>query len=400
MSANDKSPINIDIDGYSRAGVDAEEDLRKRYSDPRIVYSRLASHPDSSVRDLVAQYYWQTRSSLVVIEDQIDDKENTLKVLKSWQQSALGLAVSLTEYQLHYNFVPEPDWVDILKAEHLEQITQEFPDAQKIGLEISMEPRFGARALPGGAIKIYSHVYAFLKALNSSLLLVTTNLLDDQGRLSNDTSFDVTQLGRRSVPQYVFLHDCISPAVLPYTSYPSMDIYSETTKLTRLQVNLIIAHEYAHFALGHINHPARTSVEREQQEEEADMFALRTCFRIVEAHDYYQLYHLWNAYRFLYQYQIISEVISLLLRGKAIDEHSVNFENRRSHLLREFAQKMASDDFGNTIEIAGTLALLELKNKLIEIGTKTIKEIADVLEKAPTQGEVEPWWKKLQTNKR
>lgn len=395
VDTKNKSSINLDIDGYFRIGVEAEEELRGRYSDPRAVYAKLATHPDASVRELFELYYWQARSSLVLIDDQISSADDGMRIFKEWQQASLSQAIALTEYQLHHGSPPKPDWMEILKEEYFGHIEKEFPKANDIPLSVSMEPRFSARAMPDGSIKISSHIYGFLKALNISLMSTIDETLDEEGNFSKEKEPDIAQLGRFSIPHYIYLHDCIPVAVLPYRSVPSMDIYSEIVKLTHLQVNFIVAHEYAHFALGHIGSQAQTKIAREQQEEEADLFALKVCWSIVEGSDYYPEHLLWNAYRFLYQYQIISELISSYLRGKTVDIPSLSFEKRRGPILSEFIHKRGIENFGNMIELAGTFALLELKGRIYNAGKNGIRDISNILANAIQTKGVEPWWSQL-----
>ena len=62
--------------------------------------------------------------------------------------------------------------------------------------------------------------------------------------------------------------------------------------------------------------------------------------------------------------------------------------------MREFSHNR--ENFGSHLELAGTFLLLSLKGRLIEIGEKYIKEIANILVHSPNKGGVvEPWWKRL-----
>lgn len=395
-----QNAMHIDIDGYFRIGVEAEAELKARYKNTREAYAKYATHSDESVRELVTQYYWLVRSSFVLTNDKIKDKEEAQKTLNRWQRASLGMAIALTDYHIHHARIPQPDWIDIAKIAVLNAIGEEHSSLHSVALTAVMEPRFSARASANGSIRISSFTYGVLKALNTSVVLAIYDALDDQGKISLNSGLAVSMLGRYALPHYVYLHDCLSTAILPYSSMPSVEAYQSVISLTNMQINLILAHEYAHIALGHHDSPAMDKAERDQQEAEADKFAYDACCRLAETEDGYDESDVWNAYRFLYQYQITSEVVLRLLRREEfnLDEFEFEFENRRSAILKGIIQqKQPLEGVGNTLELYGTLLLLTLKQRLVELGGDFVNGVADLLEEAPKKGSIEPWWEKLQT---
>lgn len=393
-----KGKLLFDIDGFFKASVEAGEEFEAQFPDePAKAKILLQMYSDQSVQELFNLYYLAMRSALVIC-DNATDEANAKEALLSWRKSCLGAATALCYFHVRHGRAPEPDWLEICQTPVLQAIADEFPAAREVEVTPTMEPRLYARARNDGKIVISSLVRGFLCHYNMVLFSDISAGLDVGNDLKEILEAlgepDLRSIARFTLPYFIYSHDFIHVAMLPYISVPTMELYSHLVNLTNLQTMLMIAHEYGHILFGHTGRRGVSQEDRETMEGEADDFAIKTVFAVAAQNDQFDDADVWTAYRWFYQYQVLDEVIGALLRGREPKPDKLEFERRREPMLRTILKNKDFKGLGNLYELRGTYVLLSLKHMLIDMGSAFLREVANLLAGGP-KGGIKQWWEKI-----
>lgn len=132
--------ILIDIDGFFQPSDDGNEYFSDKTSGIALDYDF------ETPEGLCQQYYLGYRSSMYVCEDSIDDKKEAevYKTIKEYNQKCMEMAMGATLAHLSGKSHVPVDFLWIVKHFIIEQIQEQYQDANKIEIRLSMKPSISA----------------------------------------------------------------------------------------------------------------------------------------------------------------------------------------------------------------------------------------------------------------
>jgi hypothetical protein len=155
----------------------------------------------------------------------------------------------------------------------------------------------------------------------------------------------------------------------------------------------ILAHEFGHIVLGHLGHKSLTKTQKLQFEREADQFAYEAMLQVLQSEEESSTVgDLWTAVRWLYQYQLLDEIVGNLLANEDVVLDDLWLQQRKIDKPSLFPKDMSRED--NVLECRGTMMLMSLKHELINLGREFLKLVSDelsTLEPGPNSS----WWTKI-----
>ena len=332
---------------------------------------------------LFEQYYLGFRSSLFVSEEGCE-KEDGLEVLRQWREASVLMAIDYVRHHLTSDVSLPADFMWITKMAIIEQVKYKYPNSKDILLNLSMKPRLSARVKNKNTIIFPALIRSLLNHCN----MVVINLANES---TDNTSKEIDRryLTRFILPYLLFCHDDFSVRNLPMVGGSSKSMIIKAVKYTNIQVLFIIAHEYAHILLKHIDDYSQ--LKRESKEIEADSYALDIVLGHGDSLNQYTKYDAYVAIQLLFKYQLLEEMIGEIIKGNTLKISITEFEKRMGNLHNRFVKRVGiiNAELLNSVEFA---IINELQDVLINNSTNLIDTIIKAINKSKTKGEIEPWW--------
>jgi len=375
------SGVMFDADGYFFEAVATHPELEN------IIRVDDLKRSDDSVKELWELYYILMRSGLVLFGS---PSEELNKALLEWKRASLNHASDFTFKHIQTQKPIQPSWITLCKPLQHALMT-EYPALEQVNLTVTMEPRFHARALSGTEIVISSLTRNCLREFN--MVLWSQMECEAKDITLPEERPDLRTVARLLLPYFIFNHDFIPVGRLPYTGTPSKEHFLTALITTQLQAMFIVAHEYGHIALGHLPTTGLSLADRLSLENDADEFAIVTLLKFVEKDEHIARGDVWIALRWLYLYQMLDEIVGMLLRGQIPDFEKLAFQERIPTLYRHVA-KGGVERHKNIQEIIGSVVLLALKGALMKKGTEFVRSVSNYLSSKSVKHEY-TWWEEL-----
>ena len=354
-------------------------------------YRRGVSFDDERISDalLFEQYYLGFRSSLIISEETITDERKAMKALEDWRKACISSARNYTLKHLNGDFSLPVDFMWITKMKIINEIKNEFPNAENIPLKLSMKPRISAYTKNKNTIVFPALIRSVLNHCNLVLLNNSFHILENESK-----SIDRQFLARFILPYLLFCHDDFSVRNLPIIGGCSNTAISMALSFTNIQVMYIFAHEYAHILLNHFDDKNVTQKTKEMLEREADDFALRVILQYIKTDDNYDENDVFTAIRWLFKYQLIEDSIGKIIVKNDLNNFLSTYEERRVRFQNTIIENC--NIVGATlIDSVGFCSIVEVQSVLYEYGAELIEKIIHSFKKSEIKGEIEPWWKMI-----
>ncbi len=380
-----KSTIILDSDGFFWPdSIEAEY----MHSQRELVSINYEQQPYDV---LFEQYYLGFRSALFICEDTINNADEAEKTLRQYREACLGSAMRYMRNHLEAKPSLPVDFMWIVRETIVSELKDCYSEVNNIKLQLSMKPRLSARAVDKNTIVFPALTRSVLTHCNLVIINSIDSIINESGQLVGD--LDRKYLARFIFPYLLYCHDDFSVQNLPIIGAHSKESILNALSFTNLQIMFIIAHEYAHILLRHID-DNKTFRSKEDIESEADTFALNVVLAYVEKSDRYSIHDVFAAIRWLYKYQIIEKSIGMLIKGESLDFFESNLEDRRGKIQLELRSKHRLKG-SSLFESLGFCMIVELQNILYEYGSNLINEITNAFHDARRTGKLEPWWESI-----
>ena len=377
-----KGKVFIDSDSFFWPSNISDEYMREQRKG--ISFEKDEQHP----LELFEQYYLGFRSSLFICEDELE-VENGYKMLKDWREACISMARDYTVKHLDSDISLPVDFMWIIKMAIIKVVEDEYPDAEKIPLKLTMKPMISARVKDKNTIIFPALIRSVLNQCNLVLINHAFETIDKKSEV-----IDRRYLSRFVLPYLLFCHDDFSVRNLPIIGGYSEQAITTTLSYTNIQVMYIFAHEYAHILLKHFDDDFLSSKSYETKENEADAFALNIVLKYIDIDDRYTKDDVFTAIRWLFKYQLLEEGIGTLTRGEDLNDFRSGYEKRRSLFQSELIKK-CNITGTSLLDMVGFVSIVELQNVLYEYGTNLINTMIKAFENSKHKGEVEPWWEMI-----
>ncbi len=374
-----KTQVYFDSDGFFWPSDISNEYMKEQRKEISI------EKDDQPFYSIIEQYYLGFRSSIFICEDSVENKEEAMKVLKKWREACFVSAIEYTQKHMTSDVVLPIDFLWIHRMEIINAIKQDFPNADKIQIKLSLKPRISAQVKNSNII--------FPALIRSLLIHCNLVLINQSLTIANNELEHINrrQLSRFIIPYLLFCHDDFSVSNLPIISPCSSQAMMLAFIYTNIQVEFIFAHEYAHILLNHSEKYTANNESLDVLENEADSFALNLLIKGTKNEGSYSKEDVFTAIRWLFKYQFLEERIGMLVRGESLSDHFSAYEKRRSafqsDLIKEYGLSSTS-----IIDMIGFLSIIEVQNVLNEYGDNLINTIIKAFNKSKQKGELETWW--------
>jgi len=382
-----------DADGYFFQALKAVQE-----ADNDAVLKTMASLvlDDPSLLKLQHLYYLEVRSGMVLVCKSMFGpfEEKFMKAIDQWRKNSYWISMILTHIHLSNQSAITPSWLDFYLGELQEVLEGQYPTIRKVNFKVSVEPRFKARTISSNRIEISAFTRTLLRHYN----MIIWNLIEAEitsGEQINLSMLpDIQGLARMILPYLIFSYEHM-PVGRLYSSNWILrkELFLVVLNITKLQVMFIIAHELGHIILGHTQKKCRNDLDKLHFEREADQFAFKAVLQVVQLNKHLTVGDLWIAVRWLYQYQLLDEVVGNLLTKETIVLEDLRFDIRKNDMYSLLPKEQMSRD-DNLLEMRGTLMLMSLKHVLIELGYEFLKFVSNELVNL-IPGENVFWWTKI-----
>ncbi|HNH27280.1 MAG TPA: ImmA/IrrE family metallo-endopeptidase [Anaerolineales bacterium] len=352
---------------------------------------------DASFYELEEQYYLMLRSSIVP----------TLGCINSFVESGVlrelrKISAELVVRHTLNGKAERPFWIDQEIPKIIEKVRKHCGFVNDIEVLISVEGRIHARAISNRKIVLACGFREFLRHCNL-VLWTLLDLMQPSQLHDGFTSFileNTGDLARGILPYFLAAFDLIPVANIPFVATSRVGILFTANQTARIQATYLLAHEYAHIALGHFNIDRRKldREEKERLEIEADRFALNIVVELANDSEIDKPGDVWLALRWLHEYRIIEEVIAKVSAG-AFDSLDSLASTRRKNALNEM-RNLTYFDSCDKADLAyasfGLVLLFALKSTIVSGGDKLISNILEQIAKVHDGPASSTWWKSMQ----
>jgi hypothetical protein len=362
----------------------AQMDESERPQEREIYKAILSRHADPVTFQLLNTYYFQLRGAVSFYGD-LDEKfmKETVPELR---KIFLHNAGTLTVLHQRGGKPIAPAWLKIAKDNLLAMMTETFPDADSIEIEIDQVPRLQCRATHDRKIR----VSALTREIYLHFNLLLWPRIEEFDQIPQETHYPA--LVRMMLPYFIQMNDFVPVSRLPQAFGGSKSAVEVAYAATHYQVLFLLAHEYGHLRYEHHLRPPQDKDEAINREFEADRFA----FTSISKHlDQPQFDIFYAVVRWLFQQQMIDEAVGALLRGQDLDLEEILFRKRTNELYSCLLDSHTPTRTGNWNELQGTGMLMELKHKIIGLGAEKLRWIAGEVSKDLTEGEPVHWWEEV-----
>jgi hypothetical protein len=288
---------------------------------------------------------------------------------QEYQTFSRGCLRQATEILRESGSLPNPIWVAELR-EGLKRSRQASAQAvDKIKIASVLKPQLFAFSYPlTNRIELSAVAREHLRTVN--LLLTTVTAMS----IGKHTRKAALATGENLIDQllpYVFAQyfPAVNYSALPIARAPNRHIFTWASTAAYRQVQILLAHEYAHLLL-HIGRPPSAELELE-----ADGFAFDLLFDLAKERENDDSHVLFVAARWLFLYLSLDRIVGAILSDYEVDWVDLPIRQRDRRLIPRLAHlKATAEDLllGNM----GDVLLLQAKYKLYERGPEWIKMAA------------------------
>lgn len=374
--------VIIDSDGLFNTEYNISDD---NSTDDNVIH--LTNDIDSSI-NLYELYYLALRSSMYFCNDNTNPYDNN--VIKLFRENCAVHAWLYVANHMREEPYLHVDFLSAAREVILDFLKNDSPEASKIQLLLSMQSNISAKVVDTSTIVFPLLSRVMLNHYNLSVINSISEVIDDDGKVVGN--IDRQTLARVTIPYFLFCHDNISVRNLPMITADSKDAVMSAFSFTHLQMIFILAHEYGHILLNHMNSDKELIV----KENEADSFALQVLTDYVEKEENtFTKHDVYIAIRWLFKFQFIETIVGKLSQGKSIELNKSSLEVRRGIFQKELFEKYSKVG-SSMFEITGFFAICELQDVLYEHGIGFIDKIIKAFKESKGTNTVEPWWEEIQ----
>ena len=378
-----KDSVYIDIDSFFWPSNISDEYMNEQR------YGISFDEESQSFDLLFEQYYLGFRSSLIICEETVTSEEKELKALKDWREICILSARDYTIKHLNGDFSLPVDFMWITKMKIINEIKNEYPEAEGIPLKLSMKPRISAYTKNKNTIVFPALLRTVLNHCNLVLINNAFQSIETDSKI-----IDRQFLSRFILPYLLFCHDDFSVRNLPIIGGYSKAAITMALSYTNLQVMYIFAHEYAHVLLKHFDFENVSQKSQEILENEADDFALKIILEYIKTDDNYTKNDVFTAIRWLFKYQLIEDSIGKIIVKNDLKDFLSAYEERRACFQTKII-KRCNITGTSLIDAVGFCSIVEVQSVLYEYGTELIDKIIHAFNDSEIKGDVEPWWEMI-----
>jgi len=394
--------IFIDIDGFcSLANLSKES--KSIAEGKSIIEDKLieVAFEPQDIDCLVEQYYLGLRSAMFICEDTIKEESEAKEALNIWREASLKEAWAYVYSHITLGKVLSPDFMWDTKSVIIEELKDKYPEVVDIQLRFSMRPKLSAKVTGNNTIIFPALSRAILNHYNLLILNTISDITDEAGEVKNiedEYLIDSDHVKRNNLrfmlPYLLFCHDNFTVGNLPIIGAYSEDIIIQVTRLTKLQLIFIFAHEYAHILLNHFENNELDLINKINIECDADNLALKVLFGFIEKDKSYSKSDVFIAIRWLFKYHLLEESVGILVKGEKIKFDESIFEERRSRLQLAIHNNYKSSCL-SMLETMGFYMLVNIQNILYNLEPEYVNYIIYELKEAKKTGVVESWWENI-----
>ena len=290
---------------------------------------------------------------------------------------------------LNGDFSLPVDFMWITKMKIINELKNEYPEAKRISLKLSMKPRISAYTKNKNTIVFPALLRTVLNHCNLVILNNAFYTLETESE-----NIDRQSLSRFILPYLLFCHDDFSVRNLPIIGGYSKDAITKALSFTNLQVMYIFAHEYAHILLKHFDFDQIAQKSQEMLENEADDFALKIILKYIKTDDNYTQNDVFTAIRWLFKYQLIEDSIGKIIIKDDLNVFLSSYEERRACFQSKIIE-CCNITGTSLIDAVGFCSIVEVQSVLYEYGIELIDKIIQSFNKSKIKGAVEPWWEMI-----
>ncbi|MFD7843648.1 hypothetical protein ACFV4K_12040 [Nocardia sp. NPDC059764] len=254
--------------------------------------------------------------------------------------------------------LPLPKWAEISRTSITSALRNNHPSIDDVRLVTTTEARLHARSFHSrNTIQVSALMREYLRTFNLCIWNTQFGITENLRKLNID--IELTRFVRVFIEHVITLYRNASPSSMAVIRAYSPEAFHWTQITTGIQLNFILAHEYAHIVL-HGNTVGRDP----QQEADADAFAatllLGEPFRGAfgpTAGD------IWMALDWLFGFIELERIAGAALNDYPIDWEQLSLEHRRNALRALIAQAGITGHDGN-LAVIGSALLRDLKAEL------------------------------------
>jgi hypothetical protein len=351
--ARDKGRIFFDIDGFV-GPTDS-------------VPPRPASHPALSMgrAQELSMIHYLLRSALVLSTD--FPKSSWPDFLK-FSEACADNAERIVG---HWDKVPNPVWVgDFRQA--LKSSGKVDPEAvDEIGLGYVLTPRIYAYCFPASRrIEVSAIAREHLRTINLILWIMAQELYQKHEAIDFEAVSDDESIVDLLLPHLFSLYfSNVDYSSLPIIRAPDEDILQRAMIGASIQVEFMVAHEYAHL-LFHEGQAPNSNLERE-----ADAFSYEL---LLDSQEFWKNDSgtFFTSCRWFFLYLSLDRIIGAVLSGYEIDWVDVPIRGREMWLVERIRDIRFSSIEKRECQTWGDILLFQAKRKLHERGVDWIRSAA------------------------
>ncbi|MGN2638284.1 ImmA/IrrE family metallo-endopeptidase [Nocardia takedensis] len=250
--------------------------------------------------------------------------------------------------------LPLPRWAEISRNALTSALREEYPVVDDIGLVTTTDARLHARTIYSrNVIQVSALLREYLRTLNLFIWNIQFQMFESP-RFDLDAGLD--RFARVFLEHAITLYRGASPSNVAVLRAYSENAFYWTLVTTGIQLNFILAHEYAHIILH------RDTVGRDtRREDEADAFAVALLLRepfcgpngVAPA-------DLWMALDWLFGFLELERAVGAVLNDYPVDWNQPSLEHRRT-ALRSLIPRSETSGRDHNLTVIGSQLLLETR---------------------------------------
>ena len=348
-------PLLIDLDGFFRPMTEAGE---VGYEDVLLALPRT----DEQARLALTLHLLFRSSFVLTIEDARADGRDTVRILS--EIASLFATVGAAQ-----NLRPQfPGWLTF----YSDDLHRYFVDTQDAARGSRMELTLDQRLVAftdgeHGKVRVSAITREYLLRINVYLANLAQHVVERGQSIGREDSRPFYDYALHYVMR---LHRDLHPSHIPVARPVNSDAFAFAQRVTQIQMEFLISHEFGHLVL-----PFGHGVSRGQQEWECDSFAYQ---RVSELNKSPQMWFL--AVRWLFELlafdRVLGECLNFTTGDWLNDVDWLQEKLRSRRRLDEIFSIYNKDGYSilSSYESIGSMLLLDLKGNLCDLGTKRLQE--------------------------
>ncbi|WP_109524839.1 MULTISPECIES: ImmA/IrrE family metallo-endopeptidase [Nocardia] len=295
--------------------------------------------------------------SAVVLHRQAKNKDVKQWLAFSQQCYELALATGPTLQESQGSGLPLPRWAELSRTAIADALRSSYPMVDQVRIVATTDARLHARTFHSTrTIQVSALMREYLRSFNLFIWNIQFTITE---RPKIDLHTEISEFTKVWLEHVVTLYRGASPSSMAVMRAYSEQAFFWTLVTTGIQLNFILAHEYAHIVL-HGGAVGRKT----QHEDEADAFAVELLLgepfcgeKGVSPGD------LWMAIDWLFGFMELERIIGAALNEYEVDWDQSSLRHRRD-ALRPFFGKADISRTDNNLAAIGSLLIRDVKNEL------------------------------------